>query len=295
MFKIGEIVTINSNAKIGIPSHVGELAEIVDDSRTTNYDYQIRLLSDGQVIPVRKDEISKTVENDPLLKVRVGDIMTIKHSGESGVVTQIHYPVRHVELRSSDGKYGVFDFSDLIHEESQEIKIALTAKIGAGKDTVAARLKDKYGFQQFGFGDALKRHLREIFGDLEPKREHYQIFGQLCRKIDPKVWIKHCHRSILASNAKRVVINDLRQPNEYEFCKREGFIIVRVECDENIRIERAKKRGDSFKLEDLHHETEQFVDMYDVDYVITNNGTLFSLYRQVDDMMKNILDSCLQK
>src|SRR5690606_18048644 len=103
----------------------------------------------------------------------------------------------------------------------QNIKIGLTGKMRAGKDTVADYLVENYGFTRFAFGDALKRYVHEIF-DVNPNekpRDIYQRFGQYCRAIDGDVWVRKCFQSIAESDRGnrvfRPVITDIRQPNEY--------------------------------------------------------------------------------
>lgn len=180
------------------------------------------------------------------------------------------------------------------------MNIALTGKFRSGKDAVAHHLALEHGYTQFAFGDELKRYYHELFGDAEEKpREGYQWFGQNMRERDPNIWVRKCfddiverQRSIAAKYANggrwgatppfRVVISDLRQPNEFDRCRAEGYTIIRVNCPDELRIERARAAGDAFKPEDLTHDTEQHVDTFAVDYEVQNDGTLDELYAQID-------------
>lgn len=171
--------------------------------------------------------------------------------------------------------------------------IALTGKFRSGKDEVARYLCDKYGYKRFAFGDALKRHYHELFGPTTGKdREGYQWFGQTMRERDPNIWVRKCFAAIDEMRSEwfrtRAVITDLRQPNEYDRCRSEGFVIVRINCPDEIRIGRARAAGDDFTTEDLHHETEQYVDTFGVDFEIDNSGTLDELYAQVDEIMAKL-------
>lgn len=197
--------------------------------------------------------------------------------------------------------------------------IGITGKFRSGKNAVADYLTEKYGYMQFAFGDELKRYAHELFNvDASAKpRELYQWFGQTMRERDPDIWVRKCfdyiehrrgviprrERSMAAyfdapwfdvpwnAHARtqfRVVITDLRQPNEYDRCRAEGYVIIRVTCPDDIRIERARAAGDSFTDEDLRHETEQHVDTFAVDVEIDNNGSLDELYAQVDEVMAEI-------
>ena len=188
------------------------------------------------------------------------------------------------------------------------LKIALTGKMRAGKSTVADHLTVYYGFAQFAFGDALKSFAHEIFGKPKEKdRNLYQWFGQTMRSRDPDVWVRHLDNSIREyidfvnendgpfyvkryrdSLPKNIVITDLRQPNEYDYCRRNGFVIIRVNCPEETRIVRAVNNGDIFHRSALHHETERYVDLFEVDYEIDNSDGWYLTARQIDSIMKDL-------
>jgi dephospho-CoA kinase len=173
------------------------------------------------------------------------------------------------------------------------MKIALTGKMRSGKDTVARYLYDYYHFPCYAFGDKLKKSANELFYfellDGEKPRELYQFFGQAMRKRAPDIWVHHLFEDVNFAieycGATKILITDLRQPNEYERCKAEGFKIVRVNCDDDIRLKRMIERNDSFSKEDLEHETESYIDTFEVDYELYNYGELNELYKQIDLMM----------
>lgn len=178
--------------------------------------------------------------------------------------------------------------------------IALTGRMRSGKNAVADYLTQNYGYTQFAFGDELKRHYHAIFGATETKpREGYQWFGQTMRERDPDVWVRKCfdkiafysgliQRGQLHTQFPNAVVTDLRQPNEFERCRSEGYVIIRVTAPEALRIDRAIKSADSFALRDLTHDTESHVDGFAVDYEIVNDGTLAELYAKVDAIMAEV-------
>lgn len=179
------------------------------------------------------------------------------------------------------------------------MNIALTGKLRSGKDAAAAYLCEKYGYTRFAFGDELKRYANEIFGveARQKPRELYQSFGQWCRQRDPDVWVRKCFDDIrwhednygrdeyIPQCPPPVVITDLRQPNEYGRCRAEGYVIIRVNCPDGIRLQRATDAGDAFTAADLAHETEQHVDSFAVDYEVDNSGSLAELHAQIDAIM----------
>lgn len=177
------------------------------------------------------------------------------------------------------------------------IKVALTGRLRSGKDSVAARLYTEHGFAYpLAFGSVLKRQYHALFPWIaeNPKpRAGYQQFGQLIRKeFGEDVWIRHIERSVegaaMFRDTQGIVITDVRQPNEYDWCKRNGFVIVRVVSPLEARVKRAEIAGDAFELADLEHDTEKYVDSFEVDAEIINDGSLTELHANVDDMMTKI-------
>jgi dephospho-CoA kinase len=187
-----------------------------------------------------------------------------------------------------------------VSREVSVVKIALTGKLRSGKDTVAHHLYIKYGFNRVAFGDALKHNAHETFPWISQStkpRALYQQFGQLMREIDPDVWIKHAERAVngaidfrVNTGAERVgvVITDLRQPNEWQWAKDNGFTIIRVTAPDEVRIGRAIAAGDDFCENDLEHETEKAIDEFEVDAEIVNNGTVEELQSKVDSVVEAI-------
>jgi len=178
----------------------------------------------------------------------------------------------------------------------------------AGKDTVADYLVENYGFTKFAFGNALKQYAHEIFGvdPNEKPRDIYQRFGQYCRALDEDVWVRKCFeevqhcRSIAEDRALlyaeigepvqpfRPVITDIRQPNEFDRCRAEGYVIIRVAADDVTRLERARAAGDVFDAATLNHETERYVNLFDVDFEVENNGRWIDMAEQVDVIMREL-------
>lgn len=175
------------------------------------------------------------------------------------------------------------------------LKIALTGKMRSGKSTVADILRYNHDFTfPFSFADKLKNIAAQLFPvevSQGKPRELYQTFGQKMREIDPDIWVKHLAKSVEFEEKRGdpygIVIDDLRQPNEYEWAKANGFVIVRVNANEDTRLARANKNGDVFSVEDLRHETEMHVDDFEADFDIWNDGDdKAELERQVGEIVK---------
>ena len=177
------------------------------------------------------------------------------------------------------------------------IKIALIGKMRSGKDTVGKWLIEDYGFKKFAFGTAIGRviheYFPEAFADGKP-RKHYQLIGQTFRQLNPDVWINQMLRDIdiekrrAYPNTFNIVITDVRQENEVKALRELGYTIVKVEADDDIRIDRIIKSGDVFNIHDLQHETEVFSDLVDADYTIVNNGTKEELKQEVLNIINKL-------
>ena len=120
------------------------------------------------------------------------------------------------------------------------------------------------------------------------------------REIDPDVWIKHTERKVNGyidfrvntdHNRVGIVITDVRQQNEVDWCRANGFTLIRVTAPDDVRIARAIKAGDNFSENDLEHVTEQAVANFAVDYEVNNTGTVEELQAQIDTIIAEINES----
>lgn len=168
-----------------------------------------------------------------------------------------------------------------MESEGVMMKIAVTGKMRSGKDTFANVLIDQYHFEEFKFSTGITATMRLLFPEallLGKQREYYQTIGQSMRGLESEVWIKYTHRLIEARKDKgNVIITDLRQSNEAEYLRRNGYTIVKIEAPKETRIHRIQSSGDIFSMDMLNHETELSVDDIKADYTITNNKTIPSL------------------
>jgi dephospho-CoA kinase len=176
------------------------------------------------------------------------------------------------------------------------LNIGLIGKMRSGKDTVAAYLCEHYQFTQFAFGDGIKRLCMQLFPDQmrdAKPRALLQGVGQSLRNFDQDVWLNRTMNEIEVrrqlGSAGNAVISDARQPNEIEKLKSLGFVLIRINTPDEVRIERMQASGDSFKPEDLVHETEASIDLYPVNYEVYNTGGFVNLYYQLDYVMADII------
>ncbi|WP_339306879.1 hypothetical protein [Paenibacillus sp. FSL R5-0519] len=173
--------------------------------------------------------------------------------------------------------------------------IGLIGRLRSGKDTLADYLADDdegYGYLRYAFGDGIRDICRRLYPDQfangTKPRALLQQFGEYARTHDRDVWVNDMFRRIRDNEYSRyspVVVSDVRQLHEVEALRARGYVLIRVEAPEALRIDRAIKSGDRFNLRDLTHGTETALDGYSADFTVTNDGDLAHLYRQIDEII----------
>ena len=178
--------------------------------------------------------------------------------------------------------------------------VGLVGFIGAGKGTVRDTLVREYGYHGFAFADALKDAVATIFtwprglleGDsnasrafrerIDPWWSHKLGYEVTPRLILQKMGTEACRHGIadniwIAALEKRihgyddVIISDCRFPNEIDFVRSAGGVILRV------------KRGKDPSTEQLAnlHISETAWLPYEPDICINNNGTIDDLKKEI--------------
>lgn len=176
--------------------------------------------------------------------------------------------------------------------DSGIVKVAICGRIRSGKDTVGELLVIKYGFTRFAYGDGIKQLIGDLFPDELAKgkpRKLLQDVGQKMREVDPDIWVRRVEREVLASGASKVVITDLRQPNEYEALRKSGYFIIKLKVDDMTQLERVERAGDKYNDKDFLHDTESHVDGFEAHATIYNNGTVQDLQDAVEYVLYPLL------
>jgi deoxynucleotide monophosphate kinase-like protein len=182
--------------------------------------------------------------------------------------------------------------------------IGLAGYKNSGKDTVGKHLVENWGFTQYAFADKVKEaacalvditieqleswkndpsilvHIDE--GPFEGRgitfREFLQRFGtEMGRGVFGKdFWINQLNHEIMVVDGldpfhHKIVITDVRFPNEVQYIKRrrgQMFWIDRPECSSD------------------GHESEMLV--LDEPIIISNNDSLETLYGRIDNIMMGL-------
>src|SRR5262245_23947364 len=145
--------------------------------------------------------------------------------------------------------------------------IFLTAKMGVGKDWVAAQLVEQAGFTRLAFADALKAEVAEHLGislaELAARKAEFrpllQNWGVERREADPMYWVRRW-AEVRALIDGPVVNTDTRFPNEGFYALQSGGLLVRLTVPDELRIKRLTARDGRFDPAWFDHPSEQFID-----------------------------------
>lgn len=200
--------------------------------------------------------------------------------------------------------------------------IGVVGFLGSGKGTVSDILVNKYGFQKFAFADVLKdtvsvmfgwpRHLLE--GDTDESRKFRETVDtfwddrlDLGVPITPRyilqlmgteagrdvfgedIWIHALERRI--AGVEKVVISDVRFPNEIDFIRKNHGMVTRVvrgPDPEWFDTALNHNRGIDYKMHSKYpevHVSEWAWIGTMFDYVLSNNGSKTELEACVKHML----------
>ena len=167
------------------------------------------------------------------------------------------------------------------------MKIALLGKMGSGKSTCAQYLKEKYNFEIHSFGSPVKKFAKEIFNDNTKNRSLIQDFAQKVKEIDPNVWVNYLINNV--DFDKKIVVDDLRFPNEFEILKNNGFIIIKLDISKEFQELRLKTTyPDNFQihLNRRNDISESFTDVLEHDYIYkVDSNNIKNLYSFLDSII----------
>ncbi|MCK9609186.1 MAG: hypothetical protein M0R33_22350 [Methylomonas sp.] len=194
--------------------------------------------------------------------------------------------------------------------------IGIVAGKQAGKTTIAAYLHEKYGYTTTSIAEPLKLALKDIFGFTDEqlydsKKEVADEFWQITPRyalqfigtelfrdglskyaphIGADIWAMSAERRIqqYLQNKDKVVVDDIRFPNEAEVIRKLGGILIRVTrpdvesaADSHLRSRRAFGE----------HISEQLHAQIHADYEIVNDKSLQHLFSEIDGIIARMRES----
>ena len=170
------------------------------------------------------------------------------------------------------------------------MKFILIGKAGSGKDTTADYLACAYGFYSYAFADKLKQIAQELYPyEWEnDRRKLLQDLGAALRAINSNVLIDYVFNAI-SNYDDRSVITDCRYKKEYDKALKEGFITIKIECNDVVRGERIFHRDGRYMTTDERNHISEQLDV-ECDYTLDNNGSFDDLYSQIDALIYRIAE-----
>lgn len=163
------------------------------------------------------------------------------------------------------------------------MNIGICGKAGTGKTVVADHLIKKYNYKRHSIADEVKRIAARLFKMKKKDRKLLQDIGFKMREIRPSVWIDFLIDQIKGKD--KIVVDDIRYPNEYQALKKEGFKIIRVVADREICIERLSERDGTAAIERLDDESETAMDDVRIENVLDGNLPLEEMLAQLDELL----------
>ncbi len=198
---------------------------------------------------------------------------------------------------------------------TDKLKIAIYGKKNSGKNTTCRyigkslktnlKANKKYSYlsaKNLAFADPIKEMILTMF----PKANKYDLFasssrrdniipdafkdgipltyrqalidiGTLAREYNPLVWVNNLENRLTQYGYRNLItVSDLRFPEEFDFLRRENFIIVKLVRD---------------SVEKSSDKTETALDLYKdnkFDFVLDNSQNINFLKMQIDDMVRKI-------
>ena len=113
------------------------------------------------------------------------------------------------------------------------MKIALIGKMCSGKTYVSKILMRRCALKKFAFADKVKEVAKDLFNMNKKIRKLLQQIGQSMRNIDQYVWINYL--KIKYKMKYRVIIDDVRYPNELQALREREFIIIKLLVDKETQ------------------------------------------------------------
>lgn len=221
-------------------------------------------------------------------------------------------------------------------EQENKVILGITGFKDSGKDTTGNILVDNYDFEKFSFADSLKDVLSAIFGwdrdllegntkesrewreqidhwwakelgipEFTPRFAMQNIGTNVLReKFHDKIWISSLKNKIINSKSNKIVVTDIRFPNEAKLIRDLDGKLVSVSRGKkpdwysiahiaNLGVDENNKTGDVTSaynaLDSLSiHPSEYSLVGLSTDYQVDNNSDLNSLKQQVDEIAMHL-------
>ncbi len=183
-----------------------------------------------------------------------------------------------------------------------KIIFGLVGTLASGKEETKKYLVSKYNAQDCRFSTILREVLNRAA--IPVSRENLQKISTVLRSnFGEDLLAKAIAVDASKLNADIVVIDGVRRPTDIEHLnKLPNFFLIKIDADPRVRYDRSvirnENEGDDKKtfeefINDHESEADSLIPvvMKEAKYSIDNNGTKEDLYKQID----NIVEELLQK
>ncbi len=177
--------------------------------------------------------------------------------------------------------------------------IGIVGPIGAGKDSAADYIAEKYGYTIFSFRDIIK-DLMDKAG-IEATREKMQAFSREQRdKYGEEIFSKAILAKIIETKCEKAIVKELRTAGDIKIIKshfKNDMKIIKVVATKEVRFERMRSRsrtGDPITLEEFEHQEQREEELGYTkalnfcDYVVFNSGSWEDLRKRLDNAMEKL-------
>lgn len=181
----------------------------------------------------------------------------------------------------------------------KQIKLGLLGTTGVGKDSCVQIIKNQFpdlSISLVRLADPLYQAQDAIYKICKKAKDFHSQDGELLnflgshmRKINPEVLKESFLDGLLNCdpNVNCIICSDVR-PIDVPFVRDAGFVIIHIDADPKITLERRKMRGD-VSLGKTNHETEKGICPSFYDHQLINNGSLEEFQENVKKFISGLL------
>ena len=150
--------------------------------------------------------------------------------------------------------------------------------LGLTPDGKINKARDRKILQQYG---GFRR------GEIPEVTINNVVFNQVKDRCYPDYWIDMTKEQLFKHRDKNIFVDDIRRIDEANMLRQQGFIIVKIEIGDGIRINRITKRDGHYDSSTAKDVSETEIDSIERHMKVNNDGPLNCLYTQL-----HIFDTC---
>lgn len=182
-----------------------------------------------------------------------------------------------------------------------KIILATAGEIACGKETFAKYVLKKYGGSLYRFSDPLREILDRMHLDVDRDNLH-RISMALRRYFGQDILFRMVYNDIKKSDSDIIILDAARRLSDIKHLKKfKGFRLIFIDASLEKRFGRLRLRGE--KADDKKKSLRVFKKEHDseverkirtlkkkADFVIENDGTPEQFYKNIDEVIKKIIN-----